>query len=168
MNSNSCEHRRICLMPVAMLVLLVASVTAQAQIYRCEIDGTTVFSDTPCSIDAVAYASAATVSVIPSAGDLDRTEAANQAFIQARLDRQAAERETRLRRAERSQAAAVAPAPAANRVIILPQVAQAPGHGRYRPHPRHRAGEEEATRQQRFSALSGPWPGSRRPEPRVP
>lgn len=143
-----------------LLIMIVAGAAAEAQIYRCELDGTLTFSDTPCSADAVSYAPTGSVSVVPTASDLDQIAAANQAFIQARLDRQSAERKARQLREQRRQAAAEAPPRPhqSSSVIIVPR--QARGH---RHHPRRGSPtEEQESRQQPFSALSGPWPGSRR------
>lgn len=144
-----------------LLLLVLAGTSAQGQTYRCEHDGTIVFSDRPCSVDAVVYAPLATVSVVPSADDLDQIAAANQAFIQARLDRQAAERRDRQRRAESRQHPVVVHTPPPQPIIMLPRYRHSYGQGRQR-HPNHRASAEEENRQQAFSALSGPWPGSRR------
>lgn len=62
-----------------MAALLVAALPAQAQVYKCQDGGKTVFSDRPCSADARA------VDVRPARGEFDAKAAAE-------LDRQRAQR----------------------------------------------------------------------------
>ena len=148
-------------------ILLSLSLSAVADIYRCEVDNVIVFSDTACQADAQPYASQGRVSVIAVPESLAHTAELNRQFVQQRLDRQSAERQAR---AERSHAASLIPAHARSEpsahVIGLPLHYQ---HG-YRPGgpppgrrgPDRRPVEEEEPGQQRFSALSGPFPGTRR------
>lgn len=141
------------------MVLLAAH--APAQVYRCEIDDSIVFSDQPCSEDSQEYETISRISVIEPAGDLDQVAERNQAFLR---ERQAALRQARI---ERSRQEAVAPPQAPpreiQRVFYVPEPRRSPprGPGDRRPErPREPAPRTQEERP--FSALSGPFPGTRR------
>jgi hypothetical protein len=149
-------------------ILLGLSLSATADIYRCEVDSVIVFSDTACQAGAQPYASQGRVSVIEVPESLEHTAELNRQFIQQRLDRQSAERQAR---AERSHAAPLMPAHAHSeppaRIIALPLHYYQQPHRPGGPPPGHRYPdrrpvEDEQPGQQRFSALSGPFPGTRR------
>jgi hypothetical protein len=154
-------------MPIVLLILIMAALPASAEVFRCEIDGTIVFSDTACQPDAQPYTSQAGISVISRPADLEQTAERNREFIARRLERQV---EIRQARAEQARAEAIRassppgpPAHAASRVMYVPYHVPAPrreGRGHHRRHAQDQT--EPAQRQQRFSALSGPFPGTRR------
>lgn len=156
--------------PGGLLIIVLAGVSpgAGAEIYRCESDGVVEFSDTPCQSEPQTYRSAGNVSVVGAPDDLEQTTRLNQAFIEQRLERREQQRRERQRQAEetaaleRHQSAA---APASSPYLPL----------RYRAFPRHknhpiqsrppRRGSypsEPPPERQPFSALSGPFPGTRR------
>jgi hypothetical protein len=149
------------------LLGLSFSLTVAADIYRCEVDNVIVFSDTACQAGAQPYASKGQMSVVEVPESLEHTAELNRQFVQQRLDRQSAERQAR---AARPQTAPIMPAQAQGqppaRVIVLPPYYQhdhypggpPPGRGR----PDRRPVEDEEPGQQKFSALSGPFPGTRR------
>jgi hypothetical protein len=135
------------------LILLAASFSVSAEIYRCEVDGVVIFSDRACQADAQPYRLTGNLSVVSAPADLDHTHTLNQAFIRERLDRQAA----------RDQARAARPVEIPEKPIVRPAPFFAlPHYG-----PQRRPGQrpeqlDQAPGQQRFSALSGPFPGTRR------
>ncbi len=147
------------------LILLAGSFSASAEIFRCEVDEVVIFSDSACQADARPYQSSAGLSVISAPADLDRTHMLNQAFIRERLDHQAARDEARaVRSAQIAQRPVVKPAP----IVALPF------YGFHHELPvRRRPGQrpeqlDQAPGQQPFSALSGPFPGTRRDRERRP
>lgn len=146
---------------IAIALMALAGV-APAQIYRCDTGQTTTFSDQPCDDGAAVHTSVRQISVVEPAADLDRIAERNQAFIRERLDRRAAVRAARAKAARPSQqrpAKGPAHTPA---VTYLPFWIEPPRrhHGRQQRPPQTLP--EPA--QQAFSALSGPFPGSRRSE----
>ena len=146
--------------------LLGLAATASAEIYRCESDGVVEFSDTPCQAEPRPYRATGNVSVISAPDDLEQTTRLNQAFIEESRER----REERQR--ERRNDAATAPiqrepafAPAPR--IYLPRYDRdIPRRQRYPVHPRAAHGADQrsdsAPERQPFSALGGPFPGTRR------
>lgn len=165
---------------LALLPFLLISLPLAADVYRCEIDDVTVFSDQPCQANARPYQSGQTLSISGSAEGLAETAARNQAWLrneaQRRQERQAAV-------ADRAAVAGSRPPPSQRPVSSpsypwgLPYLA-APPHDSprrqgsrerqadmQRPRqagPRDGAAAQETQRQSRFSALSGRQPGSRR------
>ncbi len=159
-------------MPIVLLILMVVAMPVAAEVFRCEIDGTIVFSDTACQPDAQRYTSSAGISVISSPVDREHTAELNREFIAQRLERQA---EVRQARAEAARAAPARqghpPGPpsyaaagrAAAPVIYVPYHAPGPRRPDHGPHRRpSKPDAEPAERTRRFSALSGPFPGTRR------
>ncbi|MFU8830823.1 MAG: hypothetical protein ACNA7J_01590 [Wenzhouxiangella sp.] len=150
---------------ICALIFLAGSFSVSAEVYRCEIDGVVTFTDRACPADAQPYQPSAGLSVISAPSDLDRTRMLNQAFIRERLDHQAARDEARaVRSAQNAQRPAVKPAP----IVALPF------YGFHHELPaRRRSGRrpgqlDQAPGQQPFSALSGPFPGTRRDRERRP
>ncbi|NLF53705.1 MAG: DUF4124 domain-containing protein [Thauera phenolivorans] len=88
---------------MAILGLLVVAASANAQVFRCEAGGRTVFSDRRCDADAVA------VDPRPAAGDFDRAAAAARdaqtSRIRAGLEADEAERRAAREAAEASREA---------------------------------------------------------------
>ncbi len=159
-------------MPIVVLILMMVALPASAEVFRCEIDGTIVFSDTACQPDAQPYTSSAGISVISPPVDREKTAERNREFIAQRLERQA---EARQARAEAARAARARedqpPGPPAHAaagrtaapVVYVPY--HAPGPRRPDRGPHHRPSKPESEpveRTRRFSALSGPFPGTRR------
>lgn len=156
--------------PVAFLIMVLVALPASAEVFRCEIDGTIVFSDTACQPDARPYTSQAGISVISRPVDLDQTSERNREFIDQRLERQAETRKARaeqVRAAQQAQAHQSGPPPhaaargSAAPIIYVPY--RAPHRSDHGQHARHRpAAQAPAEQERRFSALSGPFPGTRR------
>ncbi|MCC5864958.1 MAG: hypothetical protein JJU31_07585 [Wenzhouxiangella sp.] len=140
------------------LVAMMLMASSQAQVYRCDIDGVSIFADSPCAADARIYQSEARLSVIPAAADLDQVAIANQAFIQARLDAIAADRQQR-RDSTDLHTQQPPEQPLATPVLVVPRTMHH-GRGYYRPRPR--PDDEAVPAKPGFSALSGPFPGTRR------
>ncbi|MDT8408089.1 MAG: DUF4124 domain-containing protein [Wenzhouxiangellaceae bacterium] len=86
---------------LAVLTLLLASLPALGQVYRCTDGETTVFSDRPCSDSAEIYHSPSRISVIEAAPDLSDISKRNQEFVDQR--RTSLEERHRERQAERIQ-----------------------------------------------------------------
>lgn len=133
---------------------------AQADIYRCEIDGVIIFADSPCQDGARPYQSRGGISVVEAPSNLEEIEAANQALIRHRLAQQA-ERAA----AARHRAETPASPPTGHETSPFRPVYGLPGHryddrGRHRP--TRRFPEYQPQREQRYSALSGRLPGTRR------
>lgn len=150
------------------IVLAGIFTPVRADIYRCESDGVIEFSDTPCRADPEPYRPTGQVSVVGAADDLEQTARLNQAFIEQRLEHQAQQRLERERRAAEAaererQAPVAAPAPRAYlpfRYRAYPRKQRYPIY----PHAGHRLprATDTASEQRPFSALSGPFPGTRR------
>lgn len=87
----------------ALLVTLFAGNPAEAQVYRCQDGGTTVFSDVPCSDNADLFEMRNGISVVAAADDLDEVAQRNKAFVDQRQEQVAARR---ARAAEQSRQAA--------------------------------------------------------------
>ena len=139
------------------LIAMMLIGSSQAQVYRCDIDGVSIFADSPCAADARIHQSEGRLSVIPAAADLDQVASANQAFIQARLDSIAADRQQRRERAD-LQTQQPPAQPLVTPVLVVPRTMHH-GRGHYRPRP---APDDEVPAKPGFSALSGPFPGTRR------
>lgn len=153
---------------VLAIVLIGPSVTAGAEIYRCESDGVIEFSDTPCQAEPQPYRSAGNVSVVSAPDDLQQTARLNQAFIEQRQEALEEQRSERDRRAEDADARNQRqPAPASRAYLPL-RYHGFPRHRRYPVYPspgRNPPYRSDASREQQpFSALSGPFPGTRRPD----
>lgn len=151
---------------VTLIGILIGFVAApvQADIYRCKIDGVIVFADSPCQDDARPYESRGGISVVEAPSNLAEIEAANQALIRHRLAQQA-ERAA----AARQRAETPAPPPSSREISPFVPVYGLPRHrydDRYdhrgRRHPPRRFPEDQPQREQRYSALSGRLPGTRR------
>lgn len=152
----------------AITSLLTAAAGAEEIIYRCvHENGSLVFSDSPCDRQAQPYRAGNNLSVISAPDHLAERTAQNQAFIE--------QRRLELQRARR---AGEPPSPAAQ----TQPPAAGPMHSGYyipygwppsarpispEPPPAHR---DPSAEQDRFSALSGPFPGStrRRGQPGAP
>jgi len=148
-------------------------------IYRCENAGVIEFSDQPCQDDADSNAdqgqhiheSSGSVSVISPPDDLDEIQQANRSWLQDYRARQTVQEtmsaESRPERVvpSRLQHEAIEPRKAL-RPVIWPYHPPPYFHRSPRP-PRY---GEPQTRQQPYSALSGPFPGTRprNPEQDVP
>lgn len=150
-------------MTIVTLIGIMAA-PVQADIYRCEIDGVIVFADSPCQDDARPYESRGGISVVEAPSNLAEIEAANQALIRHRLAQQA-ERAA----AARQRAETPTPPPISRETSPWVPVFGLPHHrydhrydNRGRRHPPRRFAEDEPQREQRYSALSGPLPGTRR------
>ncbi len=144
------------------LVLLAAH--ASAQIYRCEIDDSIVFSDQPCAEDSQEYHPIGRVSVIEPAGDLDQVAERNQAFIRDRQERQAALRQARIERSRQTERTPQqAPVQEVTQVFYVPDPRHAtPPRSDHRRPERPRDPAPRVREDRPFSALSGPFPGTRR------
>jgi hypothetical protein len=144
------------------LALLAAH--APAQIYRCEIDDNIVFSDQPCAENSQEYHSTGRVSVIEPAADLDQVAKRNQAFLRQRSDRQAALRQARIERSRQESITAPQAQPqVVAQVFYVPEPKRLPPrHPKERQPQRPREPTPQAREERPFSALSGPFPGTRR------
>jgi hypothetical protein len=164
---------------VAGLLLLSGS-AASAEIYRCEVDEVTVFSDRPCQAEATPYQPGSSLSVVTVAEDMGQTIERNQAWLDAEAARQQARREAvRERRAVEQAGAeqATQPRPATGLggpFVVLPQSGPPPHaidrrlqRGQQPPRgpnqrPDQRSDQQREDEDERFSALRGRQPGSRR------
>lgn len=149
-----------------VLPLLVLMLPAEAQVYRCETEGNVEFSDRPCADDAREYQPVHGISVIEPTADFDRIAEQNKAFINERRERQEVMRQAR---AERARESATAPPVVqyvqeqpVTRVLYIPEPRESSRRQRGTP-PDSRSQERE---QRPYSALSGPFPGTRRTEQR--
>jgi len=158
-------------------LLIFQNLAAQEQtIYRCEHGGVIEFSDQPCAAansddpggdrqgDQTPYQPEGAISVISPAGDLDQIRRSNRAWLAdyRSLELERLSRQRQLRN-ESSRAQSVA------RRQDKQQQRRAPWTWPYRnQHANRRSNQMPSntvqipTRPQRFSALSGPFPGARR------
>lgn len=144
--------------PLATVLLIPATVAET--IYRCnQADGSVVFSDTPCDDRGEPYESTNRLSVIEAPQHLAERMAENQAFIdQRRQDLSRARQETVLSPLPDIQTGSSA---AGNQQPWLPigywwpQPIEPPG-------PEVPGDREPRPRDDRFSALRGPFPGTTR------
>ncbi|MFP4207542.1 MAG: DUF4124 domain-containing protein [Wenzhouxiangella sp.] len=146
---------------VAGLVMLAAGMAmnsaAAETVYRCAgSDGSVVFSDTPCDQQALPYKATRRLSVIDPPPRLEERIAANQAFLE--------QRRARLQRPQPPETTAPAPVPrrpATDR--SSPPLLQVPywPPPTAAPHPER----QPTPRADRFSALSGRFPGTDRRRP---
>ena len=157
-------------LPIALAItltttLLILPALASAEVYRCERGGVVTFSDTPCDEQASRYRPADRVSIIGRPDDLEAITERNEAFVEQRLQRLAEQRRARAAASERQardqsradQRPIASPAPRLLPVYIDPP-RRRHGHGK-----RHAAPEHEVERREPpFSALGGPFPGTRR------
>lgn len=161
-------------------LLLLAGSASSADIYRCEVDDVIVFSDRPCQAEATPYQPGLSLSVVTVAEDMGQTIERNQAWLDAEAARQQARREAlRERRAAEQAGAEQArqPRPAAGLggpFVVLPQSGPPPHaidrrlqRGQQPPRgpnqrPDQRSDQQREDEEERFSALRGRQPGSRR------
>lgn len=135
------------------VVLLVPLPLAAGEIYRCVEDGRIVYTDQPCE-DGEVVREIKPMDAAESVAELERIIARNQEFIERRRDRLAEARMER-ERAWREQPQVIV-VDSHHRPVISPV-----GHAGF-PVKKHRDAPEPAAREERFSALSGPFPGTRR------
>jgi hypothetical protein len=163
----------------ALLVVLGISIAVSARaepeavIYRCEHAGVIEFSDRPCrdgADDAERFdPEASSMSVISAADNLDEIQRENQAWLRDYRARQQADRMARSQVARDSRPPP-RPVPAVIRTPVAPFFwNQRPQHHGPRYHPRGDIATP-MSRQRPYSALSGPFPGTRRSDlrPSVP
>lgn len=140
-------------------------------IYRCENAGVIEFSDQPCLGDSGAtseqaqriHQSSGSVSVISPPDDLDDIQQASRNWLEDYRARQMARETARAEsRPERATPPRVLHEPLEQGTIVRPLIwPYRPPHYFYRS--THRPGNGvPPTRQQPYSALSGPFPGTRR------
>lgn len=149
-----------CLTFALLISLPFASLQADTTIYRCtDADGTLIFSDRPCDDTAQVYESRESLSVISAPDNVAERVEANREFIDSRRERLTEGRrgpeapsETTARPPQRS--------PQSQQPMILPAW---PAGETERPSPPVPPTERpEQERNERFSALGGRQPGSRR------
>lgn len=138
-------------------IALLATASASAQIYRCEVDGVVAFSDRPCGPDSAPYLSTSGVSFVTPDENLPALAEAAQEFIRQRREQLA-----RRARAERPPSALSPATPAAS-----PQAVYVPWpvsrHTRHpRPHPGKAGPPPVIAGNDRYSPLNGPILGTRR------
>ncbi len=150
----------------ALAFISSALLAQNHDIYRCEHDGVIEFSDQPCDADTEPYRSEAAISVIDPSDDLDQIQQANRAWL---ADYRALESERQEQRRQERLAIAYRQTDnqRAGQADIGPRFAPAPWAWPYGPLPTgrppyFRPGEAVAPRPQPYSALSGPFPGTRR------
>lgn len=149
----------------AALLLAGLATVAPAEVYRCDEAGITVFSDQPCSDQAITHRPVRQISVIEPSADLEQVAERNRAFIRERLDRQAEIRKARVQAASRAQAARPGPHHQVPAFVHVPVWVEP----RLHRFPEQRRDDKDRpplphAARQRFSALSGPFPGTRRPD----
>jgi hypothetical protein len=151
-------------------LLLLLSLPAAAEIYRCEVEGVVVFTDRPCHADAQPYRAKPGLSVVSAPDNLAEVAEQNRAWLAAEQQRQDQQRAARAARAA-SSAAARKPAttprgPAqgsGHPVFALPYFAPPlPPQADRRLHAQRQGPAREEAADARFSALGGRQPGSRR------
>lgn len=151
---------RITLM-LTMLMMIPA--VSGAQIFKCIEDEVTVFSDTPCVEGDEAFVPLDRLSIVESDAEaLSSLAEQNREFIQQRLDRISAQRQAAFEAMRSSEVAVVFDHP---RPVIssFPLIDQR-GFPR-RSNDKSRAPDRAPAapdREERFSALSGRFPGTRR------
>jgi len=158
-------------------LLIFQNLAAQEQtIYRCEHGGVIEFSDQPCAaansddpdgdrpVDQTPYHPDASISVISPAADLDQIQRSNRDWLAdyRSLELERLSRQRQLRSESRRARSA-----ASRQVDQRPRLA--PWNWPYRSHHAYRRSNQlpyetvqTPTRPQRYSALSGPFPGARR------
>ena len=144
---------------LAIAAVLSVTLSAQAQtIYRCNTPTGLVFSDQPCDENAQAYTPTAGLSVVAPSGDLEHAQRANQAFIAAQAEDRAARRQSRSVSAPAAEpAVGQAGGPSGLNPLGLWPI-ETRNHTRLAPPAAPaRSGDTERP----FSALSGPFPGTR-------
>ncbi len=156
--------------PALAALCLLTSAAAADSVYRCEIEGVTVFSDRPCADHAELMVPTGSLSVVSAPENLDQIAAANRTFIDQRLARQA-ELERERVRADQTQPQPPTPAQPP-RPVLWPGLVDRPRGDRGPRRPPgagrpERSAPEPQTREEwppEYSALSGRLPGTRRRE----
>lgn len=140
---------------IAALAFGLACSSVQAEtIYRCDrADGGVVFSDSPCDAQAAPYRSDKPLSVVEAPNRLAERIAANQAFIDQRRQNLHQARQARAPDVPREDNRSPAPGPSQPwlQLPYWPPPLIEPPH----PQPPAPRGQND-----RFSALSGPFPGT--------
>jgi len=139
---------------------LLFALPVNAQIYRCEVDGTIEFSDRPCSPDAAAYTQARGVSFVTPDENLPAIRQAAQAFIRERRERMAQSRAARQPPAPRRAEAAGT----RTETVFVPWPSVHSRHHRKPPHrarPDHGNAPPAIAGNDRYSPLNGPILGTR-------
>lgn len=138
---------------------------ASAQIYRCESADSVIFSDRPCAEGANEYHSTGSVSVVEPAEDLRDIGERNREFIRDRRERQAARRRAMTEQPREPLSLRPTEAQEVTRILYVPES--------HRPERRERIRRESGEQppqsapqsdERPFSALRGPFPGTRREE----
>lgn len=78
--------------PIPLLILVLLPLTAQAELFRCQKDGTTVFSDKPCAADAQAY-TPKPIQVVPAIKANDLAKQYDQRMAKSTKERDQANEE---------------------------------------------------------------------------
>lgn len=154
MMSNDGPVRLLLPVPAIMLVAVLTAPVAAGEIYRCDGEGVTEFSDTPCHEDAEVHVSGNHLSIV-TPPDLSAVAEQNRAWIQRQQERM--DQRARQRDARRNQPPAP---PARTQWPAVPVFGFFPHQGRHPPRDRGREERREET-EERFSALSGRQPGAR-------
>jgi hypothetical protein len=150
--------------------LLAVAFSLEAQVYRCESGDGIVFSDRPCADDAEEYQPLRGISLIEPDANLDQVAERNQAYLRERRERQDALRQARL---ERARSTAEAPVHViqerpVSQVFFVPERDSMPRRPDRAPRSDPpRDGQPPEREQRSFSALSGPFPGTRRSDDRT-
>lgn len=155
---SSRSGRRAARLLVALFAgLMLAPATANETIYRCEReDGSVVFSDRPCDEQATVYRAGNNLSVVDAPKRLAERIEENRAFIDQRRERLLEQR----RSAEPATERAEQPRPQSSPQQPLLQVPYWPPQPIEPPTPQPPGGREPSPGDDRFSALSGPFPGT--------
>ena len=136
---------------------LVITLPAAAQIYRCQIDGTTAFSDRPCGPDSRPHSAGADISFVTPADNLSALGEAARAFIRQRRERQ----NDRASNFRPPGIVAIAPTAPARKTVYVPW----PIHGHHRSdghRDRPAVTPPRPAAPERYSPLNGPILGTRR------
>jgi len=103
--------------PTALLILALLPLGAHAELFRCQKDGTTVFSDKPCAADAQAY-NPKPIQVMPATKAPDLAKQYDQRMTQTTNDRdQAHEAWNKDHQAKKQQEEAIRDARIARKVV---------------------------------------------------
>lgn len=143
------------MLPALLVTTALAAPAAAGEIYRCDEEGVTVFSDTPCSEDAEVHVSGNHLSIV-TPPDLSAVAEQNRDWIQRQQERMDQRDQARDSQPQASRPPARAHWPAVPVFGYVP-----PWERRHHSDDdrEHRDRREET--EERFSALSGRQPGAR-------
>lgn len=153
-----------CLLCLSMALL---ATQASAQIYRCESGDSIIFSDQPCSEEARVYQPSERISVVAPAEGLSQAGERNRQFISERRERQQARRQSITEQREQPAPPQPTAVQEVTRVLYIPEPHRSQSAERSRRAAASPRQQQAARQDERpFSALHGPFPGTRQDQRR--